>query len=67
MKHPDGITVHPKYDGDIMLAKKCSNCGDTMVGGFHEDVNKYAFGCPNPNCRWEGWLDADGRQVEDGT
>ena len=63
MKLPDGITVHPEYNGK-MLAKKCSNsnCGKTMIGGLHDEMNppKWAFGC---ECGNQEWFDIEGNFI----
>ena len=61
MKIPDGIKIHP--ENDKMYAKKCPECGNTMIGGFHEDEKEWAFGCPNRKCGNEGWWDIDGQKI----
>ena len=58
MKIPDGVKIHP--ENDKMYAKKCPECGNTMIGGFHEDEKEWAFGCA---CGNEGLWDIDGQKI----
>ena len=58
MKIPDGIKIHP--ENDKMYAKKCPECGNTMIGGFQKDENKWAFGC---ECGNQEWLDGEGNFI----
>ena len=58
MKIPDGVKIHP--ENDKLYAKKCPECGNTMMGGFHENLNKWAFGC---TCGHQAWLDGKGNLI----
>ena len=58
----NGIMEHPDYPvDDIMRGKKCSKCGEMMLGGFHEEEghvqNQFVFGCI---CLHAEFLDVNG-------
>ena len=60
MKIPDGVKI--QSERDKLYAKKCPECGKTMTGGRHDEMNppKWAFGC---ECGNEGWWDIDGQKI----
>ena len=57
MKHPE----HP--DSDTLQGKKCSKCGEMMIGGFKDQgffQNQFVFGCI---CGHNEVLDVNGNLI----
>ena len=60
----NGIVEHPDFPGnDTMRGKKCSKCGEMMIGGFKDQgffQNQFVFGC---ECGHEEYLDVNGNLI----